>query len=123
MGACALTPEQVVWHETPFLPWRRPRCWRVLLAWTYNLTVALALHMWLVYVLASRTAMPEQLQASPMGNEEWFASLRFYLSISLVNSFVIVDVAKVLLLTATSTPRADSVLTRSKPVQWLVRKP
>jgi hypothetical protein len=96
---------------------------RLLLAWGFNLSLVVAMHLLLVYVLISRSVLPQELQASALEESEWLSRLCRAFGASMLASFVLVDGSKVLLLTLTNTPSIDRALSRTKRKKRFVRTP
>jgi hypothetical protein len=114
---------QVSWHDSAPLPVCPPNSRRLIVAWSFNLGVHVGLLAVMLYSLISVSVLPYHLQASSLDEAEWHATFRSTFALSLINSFVLIDALKVVLLTLTSAPGLDGPLMRTRCRRLLVRKP
>lgn len=107
-------------------PPRLPLCplgWRSLVAWAFHVVVLLSASCALVTVLLSMLLQPEELEASSLSRESWYAAFHSALLVSILLSLLAVDGAKVLLLTALSMPQVDGALRNGHRSRAYLREP
>ena len=122
-GRRALTMPGVVLCRTPPLS-RFGRGWRLGLAWVLNMVALCATYvLCLLATSSSEQSDSEDLKASSMSLDDWRAAVTFGIVLSCVESFLLIDGLKVIVLTLTSTRALDAVLPPHTTKRRLARKP
>ena len=96
---------------------------RTVIAWGVNLLMLVGSSLWILFIFLSLHLLPENLEATALTREEWYASFNAAFLFSLVTSFLLVDGVKICLLSMMSLPEIEAALKASKLKKALIRKP
>ncbi|KAL1510957.1 hypothetical protein AB1Y20_005783 [Prymnesium parvum] len=103
---------------------RFQRGWRIILAWTLNLSVILVVVVGLVFLSArSRKISTEDLQQTGQDEGTWWRAVTGGVLLACAESYLLMDAIKILLFTLTSSTILDRALPPGSSARNAVHKP